>query len=185
MGGFRAAFFSDCSFFALRRFSLASFDGRFFFLTFGTCVATSNNKKKRFTTSSLFLCWLRDVCEERCNTPSFVSLCPSLAARRLTSSSVKASVSRKDQLNATLELVLFACCPPGPLLFVALNDSSCKSCSLLCTVFISSAALAAVYHLFPVFFPLFAPGKWSLANGTIFCGEVSFFHVSVLFILFF
>lgn len=176
----RLTFFSACRFFALSLLSFCIREGRFFLRIFGGTIATSSNEKKRFITSSLFLCWLRPCWEASRSTPSFVRRWDNFSLRRLISSSEKAVVFSNDQYSSTRELVLFTCCPPAPLLRVALKLSSVMSCSLSKGVFVSAAALAAVGYFLPVFLPFFTPREGSLAYRTYFSGEMLLFHKSGL-----
>jgi hypothetical protein len=48
-------------------------------------------------------------------------------------------------------------------------------CLWRCFLFASSAPFAAIFYFFPIFLPLFAPGKRQAANNTNFYGQVFFF----------
>jgi len=42
-------------------------------------------------------------------------------------------------------------------------------------LFITAATVATILYFFPIFLPLFAPGKWKVANNANFSWQVLFF----------
>jgi len=44
-----------------------------------------------------------------------------------------------------------------------------------CCLFITTATVAAILYFFPVFLPLFTPGKWKVADNANFSWQMLFF----------
>lgn len=127
MAFFSAAFFLDFS-----RFSIEDLVGLVGFLRLGTSIAFFKRSKKRFTTRSLFLYWLRDSSHCKMIFPSLVNLDFNFSCNRCFSISERPSDAGILKVSSTLDETLFTCCPPAPLLRMALN------CSSLCICFLSN-----------------------------------------------
>src|SRR5690606_19701704 len=129
-GGFRPSFFSEAFFLDCSRFSTEDLVGLVGFRFLGNSKAFFSTSKKRFTTSSLFLCWLRASSHCSNNAPSLVNREESLSSKRSFSASESPSEEEMLKVSSTLEETLFTCCPPAPLLRTALNASSLCTCCL-------------------------------------------------------
>ena len=112
------------AFLASRRRDLDPLVGLVATLYFGRLSASTNNSLSLSHAISLFRVWLRDVSTWICRVPSALRRGPSFFFNLVFWPGERADVSRRDQVRVTLELVLFACWPPGPPERLAVKTSS-------------------------------------------------------------